>query len=93
MAKHHGRVKASECHAVETGFLSRAQSHDQQRAQKRHGEAVAAAELAAYVANIRFEDTKAAATGAARAAVAKQRAVDLACALYAAGHTMPMAKS
>ena len=62
----------------ETGSLLRAQSHDQQLAQKRHDEAVAAAELAAYVANIRFEDAKAAAAGAARAAVAKQRAVDLA---------------
>jgi len=62
------------------------QSHDQQLAQKRRGEAVAAAELAAYVANIRFEDAKAAATGAARAAVAKQRAVDLACAPSSARH-------
>ena len=61
-------------------FCGRAQSHGQQLAQKRHDEAVAAAELAAYVAGIKLEDAKAAAAGAAKAAVAKQRAVDLACA-------------
>ena len=59
----------------------RAQSHDQQRARKRHSEAVAAAELAAYVANVALEDAKKAAAEAAKSAVAKQKAVDLAYAL------------
>ena len=76
----------------ETASLLRAQSHYQQLAQKRHDEAVAAAELAAYVANIRFEDAKAAAAGAARAAVAKQRAVELACGSSSARPLCALAK-